>query len=303
MVPDVQITDAWLEAWTGFELDMTVRELSPRTIRVRKSSWSILARHAIAAGITDPAGVTKSWLTQFLISQYKDRKDSGKANFYQPIRDFYVWFSEEYQAANPIASIPRPKGQAPLPPVLSREELAKIISAWAGRDRMSVRNKALLLLLIESGMRRIELASLSVNDVHLQDRIIEIRHGKGGKSRYAAFGDQTALALSRWLRMRPEGDSEALFTSCRGDRLTVSGVSQLLAETGRKAGVPVRPHRLRHSWVHYSLENGMQEHTVAVLAGWKDTRQLTRYGASLAQQRALAAARDHQVGKIIKDAK
>jgi integrase len=66
-----------------------------------------------------------------------------------------------------------------------------------------------------------------------------------------------------------------------------------------RSGVQVRPHMLRHAWAHYSLEGGMREHDIMKLAGWTNSAMLKRYGAALAQERAIAAGRSHQVGSLL----
>jgi len=115
--------------------------------------------------------------------------------------------------------IPRPKGKSPLVPVLEPGQLGDIYKACTGRTPQEIlRNKAIVLLLLESGLRRAELSALDISDVDVKSRIVMVRRGKGGKSRESVLGDDTAQALWRYLRTRQER-AGALFTTYRGDSL------------------------------------------------------------------------------------
>jgi integrase/recombinase XerD len=72
--------------------------------------------------------------------------------------------------------------------VLTARQISRILAEVSGRDPRSVRYKALILVLLETGMRRAELRQLDVEDVDLKARVAAIRRGKGGRSRVAVFG-------------------------------------------------------------------------------------------------------------------
>lgn len=300
--PDVAIPPAWEDAWLGFELSMLSQDRSAGTIKNRRSTFTILARHAAAAEIGDPALVTKSWLQRYMVRQIAERKNSGAANHYQGIKSFWTWYAAEHETASPVKGIPRPGGEAPSPAVLGAAQLEAVLTA-CGKSWMGLRNRAILLLMIESGLRRMEIIGLDLDDIDLKARTAVVRRGKGGKARVAVFGALTAEALHRYIRVRNTETRHGpeLFTSLRRDRMSLSGISQTLSRIGEAAGVPgLRPHLFRHAWAHYSLSAGMQEHDLMELAGWTTTKQIGRYGKALAQQRAIAAGRAVQVGQIIK---
>jgi integrase len=194
--------------------------------------------------------------------------------------------------------------RSPAPAVPGHAELNAVLAACAGRDRMSTRNRAIVLLLLGSGLRREEVCRLGLDDVDIRARTVAVRRGKGGKARISIFGDAAAEALHRYVRTRKakgirHGDE--LFTSLRHSRMSVGGMSEMLSALGRKAGVPgLRARLFRHARAHLSLSKGMQEHNLVELAGWSTSKQIGRYGAALAQQRAIAAGRELQAGDIIK---
>jgi site-specific recombinase XerD len=297
--PDVSPSPAWDDAWLGFELAQLSLGRAPSTIKNRRSIVTIMARHATAAGI-EPSAVTRQWLQKYMLAQVRERKNSGAATAHQDLKVWWDWYAAEYEVASPFGGIARPKVTCPAPPVLTPAQFRQIMDACSGRDFLSVRNRAVVLLLMESGLRRFELSALEPADVDLKARTVTVRRGKGGRARVSVFGDDTAAALHRWLRKRGDGPG-TLFLNVRGERLTPSGVGTLLHQLGDAAGVPgLRPHLFRHAWTHYSLEDGMREHDIMKLAGWTTGKQLERYGASMAEQRAISAGHAHSVARAIK---
>ncbi len=119
--------------------------------------------------------------------------------------------------------------------------------------------------------------------------------GKAGHVRAIRFGDKTAVAIDRYLRLRRAhrfAASDALWVGQDGP-LTPSSFNQILAKLCVAAGLPrTRVHALRHGWAHRMLADGQLEGNVATLAGWRPgSPMIRRYGSSLAAERARAAYR------------
>jgi site-specific recombinase XerD len=132
-------------------------------------------------------------MLRYLGRQFDGRQGTGAAVLYQDLRCFWDWYSAEYGTASPMDGISRPQGKSRMTPVLRPDDIAGVLSACKASDAPA-RDTAIVWLLLESGLRRFELAALSMADADLKARTVAVRCGKGGKARIAVMGDESAQA-------------------------------------------------------------------------------------------------------------
>jgi integrase/recombinase XerD len=187
---------------------------------------------------------------------------------------------EGWRTDDPSRRVEAPRQGRPLPKVLSRDEVERLIAAAAAKDGgQGLRLAALVELTYASGMRVSEVMGLPLTAL-ARDPAYLIVKGKGGKERLAPLNDAARTAVKAWLAVRkdflPKGDAANpwLFPSRgKAGRLTPRRFSQLLEEAAIAAGIDpakVSPHVLRHAFATHLLEGGADLRVVQTLLGHAD---------------------------------
>ncbi len=197
------------------------------------------------------------------------------------LRQFYRFCLEEgWRQDDPSRRVDAPKKGRPLPKVLSREEVERLIAAAGAKDgAQGLRLACLIELTYASGLRVSELLSLKL-DALARDPAFLVVRGKGGKERLAPLNAEARAAVKAYLEIRPgflpKGDAANpwLFASRgAGGKLTRRRLGQLLDEAATSAGIDperVSPHVLRHAFATHLLEGGADLRVVQTLLGHAD---------------------------------
>ncbi|GGM14513.1 tyrosine-type recombinase/integrase [Micromonospora yangpuensis] len=217
-------------------------------------------------------------------------------NVGRSLQQFFAWYADEEDAPNPMAKVSVPAAPRPdenPPDVLTSEQLQALVrDAERGRDFESRRDVAILRLFAASGTRLAELALLQVEDIDPHGRQAVVT-GKGNLQRTVPFDQAAALALDRYLRVRSKHPAAHLPHLWLGVRrrtaMTPTGVYQMLVRRGRRLGIRIYPHMLRHTFAHRYLDAGGAEGDLMVIAGWRSSQMLRHYGRSAAASRARRA--------------
>lgn len=244
--------------------------------------------------------VTSRHIQDWIISLLDTRSDGYANNQYRSIQQFFKWWAAEEETPSPMAGMKPPVVPEQPVPVLRKEQLGKLLKACEGRDFISRRDKAMIYLFMDSGIRRAEMAALELGDVDLDLREARV-HGKGRRDRFVAFGRKASVALDRYTRVRAKhrwADDPHLWLGKQGV-LTAWGVQLMLRRRGREIGLDtLYPHMLRHSWAHYAKQN-ISEEELMRLAGWRSRQMVDRYAASTAAERAREAGKRKALGDQI----
>ena len=148
-----------------------------------------------------------------------------------------------------------------LPVILDREEAFKLIKQPSRRYVTGLRNKAIISLMLNCGLRVSEVTNLRPNGISLTDGRLRVVNGKGRKDRDIPFISESTLELLRaWKKIRPKASQHFFttlvdrendrFTSKKGQKLSVRYVQFMIKRYSKKAGInkDVTPHTLRHSF-------------------------------------------------------
>lgn len=241
------------------------------------------------------------------------RTSAGNASVhYRALQQFWSWWAEDEQLPSPMTGMTPPVvPEAPVP-VVGEDDLRKLLRVCRGRDFVSRRDTAIIMVLLDTGIRLAECAGLRVEgddpkrneqdagDIDWDQQVLHIL-AKGRRPRAAPFGNKTAVALDLYIRERakiaPKGERALWIGSLRKDTLTGSGIAQMLERRCIEAGIRhINPHRLRHTFAHVWRLMGGDPTDLMRLMGWKSPQMLARYGASAADERARASFRRNSPG-------
>lgn len=271
--PSMWGPDAW-GAEAGAE-----RRLAARTLRKR---WGHLRRFASwmeAHGQGPPWEASRdaclAWLWSGGVSP------GSASNRFSALVAYFGWLRERRGSRHdPLAGLSRPSVPRPLPRVLTEPQAEALLAAPAGERFLDVRDRAILAVLYDTGLRASELVALATTDLALVvaqgHGTLLVRHGKGRKQRVVPLLRQTARALTAWLSTRQEAlrlvgrpDHGALFVAARtASKLSTNGLEYIVEQRAKEAGLPhVSPHWLRHSCATHLLNGGADLRVIQELLG------------------------------------
>ena len=190
------------------------------------------------------------------------------------LRKFFIHFLGK----DIIIKVPGPRAPSRDKSSLTQKEIEAILSAAEGNPL----EMAIIKTLYCTGMRKFELIGLDISDVDFERLQITIRHGKGDRDRTINMTRSCAVAIQRWLNVRPKPKKEhemALFLS--GKRMRISGffVSYLVKKIAAKAGITknIYVHKFRITNVTMLAEAGLSPMEIKAQSGHKDIGTLVGY--------------------------
>jgi len=140
-----------------------------------------------------------------------------------------------------------------IPEVLTATEQEALLKQPNPRYLTGQRNRTMLRLMLDTGLRLAEVTSLRWKDIDLLSGKVMVRQGKGSKDRTLWTGEENIAALAAWRERQArecDGKPEIVFSTAEGKRLDPSYVRKMVKRYARKAGIEKRisPHTLRHTF-------------------------------------------------------
>jgi site-specific recombinase XerD len=281
------------ELASSFQRSLLAQNKSPKTVKSYMEAVRLLDRYLNQQGMPNKlTSVGRDHIEAFIADQLDQWRPATANNRYRSLQQFFKWAQEEGEIkASPMTNMKPPHVPEEPAPVISLEQLRRLLRNCEGRDFMDRRDMAIIRLLIDIGARRSELAGLRVQAVDFDMNVAHVL-GKGSRPRACPFGRKTALALDRYLRARNQhrdAHRPELWLG-HGGPMTDDGIAQMVRRRADQAGLEgIHMHLFRHTYAHQWLASGGQESDLMRLAGWKSRQMISRYGASAADERAREA--------------
>lgn len=285
---------------SSFELSLEERGLSERTVeayqRTLTQFTAYLAEHKLPA---DAEGVDAPHIRAFLVAETARTSAVSAHQHYRNLRVLFKWMVKEGErtGADPMPRVEAPKVATKIKPMLTDDDLVKLLKAAEGTTFEARRDTAILRVLIDSGLRVSGLGGMLLKDVNLRAKTIKIVL-KGGDERLVPLGRKAAAAVDRYIRIRsrhPRTESPWLWLGTSGrntGHFGAAGIQDMIERRGKDAGLgKISPHWFRRTFAHDWLNSGGSEADCMRIAGWKTRTMIERYAGELVAERVPAHAR------------
>ncbi len=210
-------------------------------------------------------------------------KDKTIARKIVSIRTFFDYLMmNKIINENPCEKIESPKLRKTLPNTLSLDDINKLLNIKAN-TALEYRNKAMIELMYDAGLRVSELVNLDVNDINLKDCYVRC-FGKGKKERIVPLGDIAIDILDKYINIYRSSllkgyFTDKLFISSYGKGITRQGYFKILKKIAKEQGInkDFSPHTLRHSFATHLLEYGADLASISELLGHENIKTTQIY--------------------------
>lgn len=279
-----------------FLLECELRQYSQRTIRhERNSLQKMIYFIGETYGVTQLEKVKHIHLKGYV----KYLTDLGRKETYVNglIKSFRAFFKycteEEYIEVNPALKLSFQKEPEILITTFTDKEVETMVNYYKGRRFLDIRNKLIMVILFDTGIRCSELCELKVTDV--RTNVINIQEGKGKKQRFVPLTPainkwmmKYQLARQSYILDKIGYAEEYLFLSQKGKPLTKATIERIVGACKEPCGVreEIRcsPHTCRHYYAQKQLRNGCDMYTVSRLLGHKTVTITKRYLQSITDE-------------------
>jgi integrase/recombinase XerD len=169
-----------------------------------------------------------------------------------------------------------------LPVILEPEEAHRLLSILNKRYITGLRNKAIISLMLNIGLRVSEVVEMKPGDINLTKKKLRVVHGKGGVDRDLTIPENTAYILKEWKNRKPKNTpyffcnikerTDGIFASKRGEKLSVRYIQEMVGNYSKKAGInkSVTPHTLRHTFGTFFYRQTKDIETLRKILGHAD---------------------------------
>jgi integrase/recombinase XerC len=203
---------------------------------------------------------------------------------------------------NVFARVPLVKLEQQIIQPFSAADIEAMLAVQDRAKHHDCRNYALILFLLDTGVRASECVSIRLDDVDWERRRVRVLHGKGQKQRWVGIGERTVAALEDYIERFRGETAGCLFLGSRSGTpiKTAHGLHVIFQRIAAASGVEgVHPHRFRHTFATWAIAASAREVDVQTLLGHSSMTMTQRYSRTYSSEQAVAAhAQFSPVGQL-----
>jgi site-specific recombinase XerD len=270
-----------------FILSRESMRCSPATLEWYRYTAGMFIVWVEKQGVTYPDQINANHVRQYIAELSRGGKTDNTCHDHaRAIRTLLRFWLKEKVIAEMI-EFEMPRLEKKRLPTLTAEQLQHVLS------KCNVRDRAIILVMADSGVRRAETINLNWGDLDMNTGLLRVRRGKGRKDRSTVVGATARRALLKYMReltnVRPDAP---LFQTQEGERFASDGFIQIFHRLSDRAGVYVSPHALRRTFAILSLRAGMDALHLQNMGGWTSLDMVNHY-AQMVDDDLLQAHRSH----------
>lgn len=289
------------------------RQASPHTVRAYRDTFRLLLRFGAECFGRTPSQLKFSDLNAEFLCEFLEHLEAVRGNSARTrnarlaaLHSFfrYVTFVEPAHVLHcqRVLAIPSKRFKRGTVDFLVEREIEALLDAPNANTWLGRRDRALLLVAVQTGLRVSELSTLRRKDVTLGTGAHLRCYGKGRKLRCTPLRRDAARVLEAWLRECPSASNDPVFPSSRGGRLSEDAIKRRVvkhADTARSqcpslAARRITPHTLRHTTAMQLLQSGVDRSVIALWLGHEsiETTQIYLHADMQLKEQALAHTKE-----------
>ena len=267
-------------AFEGFMLSREAMRCTPKTLEHYQYTLGSFTDYLTDQGVDDVADITAHCIRAYLVGlQRRGLKDTTQHIHARGIRAWLNWLVLEGELdTSPMKRVAMPRLEKRIPPPFTPQDVQTLLAACDRRTTLGARNYAIILTLLDTGLRAAEFCSLHVGDLDMRSGLCTVL-GKGSKQRTVRVGAKARGAIVKMLGLRNGvTDDEPLWATRGSTALSIHGLQTMLHRLGRRVDVmPCAPHKFRRTFALWCLRDGMDLHSLRMLMGHSTLDVLQRY--------------------------
>ena len=264
---------------------------SNETLRAYREILGEFVKHMNSLGVRYPEQVQEEHIISFVLHKKKTCNGTSIHTYFGHAKAWFNWLlKRNLISSTPFANLKKPILPKTVIKPISSEQVIRMINCCSNHS-YGKRDKAIILLLYDAGLRRLELCNIKIEDVDMKQGSIKVM-GKGARERYVAMGKMARAALVDYLCVRRDKLPYLFVTRhvVKPSQLSPNAVTCIIKKFMDRAGivgVKKGAHTLRHSFATAAIRNGANLFYIQSLLGHATLTMTRKYAATVDSEEAV----------------